>query len=241
MRRFHVMAALCVLLLALAAPLARAELARGSKGEDVRSLQSILIDLGFLEDQADGIFGRKTQEAVRKLQRWWGVDETGAADEGVVNDLEILWDMVMGNPRESGAPADGEDYPPFCSWTDDEDSCRRADYCSRHIAQYPLAVQLAVSNPPEKLKALLAGRIGQFWLEAIGDMYSDWAQRDDRGAESAAGEQYAIFRAALDENAAIWNERCGEGSSRAAVEQMMWLEKTGVDLCYDLYGAEPNR
>ena len=81
----------CLLVLLLAVPCALAELSRGSKGEDVRWLQSMLVDLGFLDDVADGIFGKKTQSGVKALQRYWGVDETGAADEGVINDLEILW------------------------------------------------------------------------------------------------------------------------------------------------------
>ena len=41
----------------------------GSKGEDVRELQQALIDLGYLKGTADGIFGNKTEIAVRKFQK----------------------------------------------------------------------------------------------------------------------------------------------------------------------------
>ena len=41
----------------------------GSKGEDVRELQQALIDLGYLNGSADGIFGNKTENAVRKFQK----------------------------------------------------------------------------------------------------------------------------------------------------------------------------
>lgn len=68
---------LVVCLLLLAAPCALADLSRGSRGEEVRQLQSMLIDLGFLEDQADGIFGKNTQAAVQSIQRYWGMDESG--------------------------------------------------------------------------------------------------------------------------------------------------------------------
>ena len=40
----------CLLAFLLAAPCALAELSRGSKGDEVRQLQSMLIDLGFLND-----------------------------------------------------------------------------------------------------------------------------------------------------------------------------------------------
>ena len=43
-------------------------LSRGSRGEAVRKLQSRLIELGYLDDDADGIFGPNTQYAVRLLQ-----------------------------------------------------------------------------------------------------------------------------------------------------------------------------
>ena len=43
-------------------------LSRGSRGEDVRALQQRLIDLGYLNDDADGIFGPNTQYAVRLFQ-----------------------------------------------------------------------------------------------------------------------------------------------------------------------------
>ena len=41
----------------------------GSRGEDVRELQQALIDLGFLKGTADGVFGNKTENAVRNFQK----------------------------------------------------------------------------------------------------------------------------------------------------------------------------
>ncbi len=41
----------------------------GSKGEEVRELQQALIDLGYLTGTADGVFGNKTENAVRQFQK----------------------------------------------------------------------------------------------------------------------------------------------------------------------------
>lgn len=237
---FVISLAVCLLALLLAAPCALAELSRGSKGEDVRQLQSMLIDLGFLEDKADGIFGKKTQAAVKSIQRYWGVEETGVADEGVINDLEILWALAMGLERESGAPVDDEGYPRSCSWTQDGDEVY-AEFCYRHIEQYPLVIQLSYENPPRKLEYLLMENRCQFWLDSIRTMYADWADRLGGADMSVASEQYDIFRAALEENTAKWNEEAEPGSNEAVLSRMTWLESIGVDLCFDLYGAEPNR
>ena len=230
----------CLLALLLAAPCALADLSRGSRGEDVRQLQSMLIDLGFLEDKADGIFGKKTQAAVKSIQRYWGVEETGVADEGVINDLEILWALAMGLEREAGAPVDDEGYLRFCSWVQDGDDVY-AEYCYRHIEQYPLAIQLSYENPPEKLMYLFAENRCQFWLDSIRTMYADWADRLGGADVSVASEQYEIFREALEENTAKWNQEAEPGSNEAVLKRMNWLESIGVDLCFDLYGAEPNR
>lgn len=242
MRRkgFVIRLLVCLLALLLAAPCALAELSRGSRGEDVRQLQSMLIDLGFLEDKADGIFGKKTQAAVKSIQRYWGVEETGIADEGVINDLEILWALAMGLECESGAPVDEEGYPSSCSWTQDGDEVY-AEFCYRHIEQYPLAIQLSYENPPEKLMYLLAENRCQFWLDSIRTMYADWADRLGGADASVASEQYEIFRTALEGNTAMWNQEAEPGSNEAVLSRMNWLESIGVDLCFDLYGAEPNR
>ena len=230
----------CLLALLLAAPCALADLSRGSRGEDVCQLQQMLIDVGFLDDVADGIFGKKTQAAVKAIQCYWCVEETGIADEGVINDLEILWALAMGLERENGAPVDDGGYPPFCGWTQDGDEVH-AEFCYRHIEQYPLTIQLSYENPPSKLECLLMENSCQFWLDSIRTMYADWSDRLGGADVSVASEQYKVFREALERNTARWNQETEPGSNEGVLKRMKWLESVGVDLCFDLYGAEPNR
>ena len=62
--------ALLVLCFVPAAPaLEPTTLCHGMQGEEVRELQQALIDLGYLKGTADGIFGNKTEIAVRKFQK----------------------------------------------------------------------------------------------------------------------------------------------------------------------------
>lgn len=51
----------------------------GSKGDAVKALQEKLIELGYLDGEADGIYGNGTAAAVRKFQADEGLPETGAA------------------------------------------------------------------------------------------------------------------------------------------------------------------
>lgn len=58
-----------------------APLAYGSRGDAVRAIQQPLLNLGYYDYAVDGIFGFRTQYAVRLLQTDLGLNVTGVADE----------------------------------------------------------------------------------------------------------------------------------------------------------------
>lgn len=63
-------------------------LRQGTRGEPVRALQTALNDLGFDSGQADGIFGRKTDRAVREFQRANGLTVDGIVGRDTRRALE---------------------------------------------------------------------------------------------------------------------------------------------------------
>jgi peptidoglycan hydrolase-like protein with peptidoglycan-binding domain len=58
-----------------------ARLSHGDQGQNVEQLQRALVKAGFMTldemNTGPGIFGDRTREAVRKLQRTWGLEESG--------------------------------------------------------------------------------------------------------------------------------------------------------------------
>ena len=46
----------------------------------MQALQERLIELGYLDDTADGIFGGNTANAIRAAQEQAGMESTGVAD-----------------------------------------------------------------------------------------------------------------------------------------------------------------
>lgn len=64
-----------------------AELKKGSAGESVRKLQQKLTDMGMLNDKVDGVFGSKTEAAVKVAQAQLGFEQTGKADEDFLDAL----------------------------------------------------------------------------------------------------------------------------------------------------------
>ena len=62
-------------------------LASGSSGEAVKTLQTKLIELGFLSGDADGQFGKMTASAVKLFQKQHGLEEDGKVGEKTWNML----------------------------------------------------------------------------------------------------------------------------------------------------------
>ena len=56
-------------------------LMNGSSGEEVKNIQERLIEMGFLSDAADGVFGENTEDAVIAFQEEKGLETTGVVDE----------------------------------------------------------------------------------------------------------------------------------------------------------------
>ena len=70
-------------------------LKRGAKGEDVRALQSALNRLGYVCGAADGIFGPKTEAAVRQLQAVAGIGVDGEFGPISYAALKRIWQGIQ--------------------------------------------------------------------------------------------------------------------------------------------------
>lgn len=68
---------------------AYAVMQKGMRTDGVKVMQQQLIDLGYLNDKADGIFGKKTAKAVSAFQNACGLEVTGIADEATQRQIEI--------------------------------------------------------------------------------------------------------------------------------------------------------
>lgn len=227
-----------LLILLLAAQPAMAELSLGSKGDEVSTLQKRLITFGFLSDKADGVFGENTEQAVKDIQHYWGVEETGVADDGLLNDLDRLWTLIMTDEEEAGAPVSEEGYPECCGWMQDEDGLQ-LQFCHRHIDTNPLKYELAYDNPPDRLHRLLIMRICALWIGAIEEMYDELSESIAMQKKTDTFEdRRREFRETLVIKRKAWQEEYGKGAIEAALAEAAWLEETGIDLCYEAYGPK---
>ena len=95
-------AALLVCLAPLASSLAyeSTTLSHGMQGDEVRELQQALISLGYLKGTADGIYGNKTENAVRKFQRKNKLSADGLAG---IKTKELIFSKASGASSSSGS------------------------------------------------------------------------------------------------------------------------------------------
>ena len=80
----------------------------GSTGEEVKALQQKLIDLGYLEGTADGIFGNKTEKAVRRFQWKNGMTADGLAGKRTLAALGTAQGGAKAPAAETAAAAPAE-------------------------------------------------------------------------------------------------------------------------------------
>lgn len=86
---FQLLAALLTFALLMVFTYADAEVAWGSKGEQVRLIQQKLIEYGYMTGAADGVFGKRTYDAVVWFQRKNGLNVDGVVGPATAAGLGV--------------------------------------------------------------------------------------------------------------------------------------------------------
>ena len=197
-------------------------LTRGSKGEAVRSLQQMLLDLGILRDVADGVFGAKTELAVKDYQTTAGFNSDGIAWPQTLAQLTLDWQTAMGYASAPSIPEPSETAAPrtVCGFYQDENGAAYIQHCTYHQGIIDIAATLLASaDQSNSLRA--QKQIRTLWETELDSFYSEWLQRapvEGQGAiiaaqgtymnclavqETVLQQQYAEETAALQINAEL--------------------------------------
>ncbi|KUO61956.1 MAG: spore cortex-lytic enzyme [Gracilibacter sp. BRH_c7a] len=82
---------ICLILSAVVgAALGDRALTSGSKGSEVKELQQKLTQLGYQLGTVDGVYGKKTEDAVKRFQKNRGLKVDGVAGEKTIKELKRL-------------------------------------------------------------------------------------------------------------------------------------------------------
>ena len=211
------------------------ELAPGSQGDEVKSMQGMLFDLGFLSSAADGLYGPETEQAVKDWQAYNGYGATGIMDDESLHSLMYTWEAVNDLFAEAEEAELRQDQAAACVPMENEQGLHYT-YCSRHARQEKAVALLSAGAPNAKLEKLLCQRLSELWLDDIRAIYDAWEEKLPQEDKHIAREQREGFEDALKAQSAQWEAETEDG--RAAREKALWLDEAGVNLCFEYYGIQ---
>ena len=153
----------------------------GPKGDAVRAAQQRLIELGYLSDKADGVFGAKTEKAIQAFQ----------AAQSLVAD-GIGWPQTL-----ALLAAAGIEDPPVCCALHQED-VQHGYYipCDRHAELIAFEAQLNAQGDAASYQAWAS--LCAAWEEALGALYDQWTAACAPGDAQVVRAAQAGFDALLD-------------------------------------------
>jgi len=202
--------------------------------EEIEYLQYQLFYAGYLGDDisvVDGVFGSKTEAAVRQFQKEHDIDVTGIVCPNTQMALDAEWESDM-------EPQDGEEDPVLYCYTEHyANGTSSVVLCSWHMQVYAEAVDAvnqAGQNDEQIIEGLQAGIT--FWMEERKSLYQQWADLHPEYAQQITEHQDAFmdyYRAQL----AVWNAYFGSPSMAALEKAMEMLAEHCSDLCITLSGA----
>ena len=212
-------------------------LTRGSKGEAVRSLQQMLLDLGILRDVADGVFGAKTELAVKDYQTTAGFNSDGIAWPQTLAQLTLDWQTAMGYASAPSIPEPAETAAPrtACGFYQDENGAAYIQHCTYHRGIIDIAATLLASaDQSNSLRA--QKQIRTLWETELDSLYSEWLQRAPVEAQGAIIAAQATYMNYLAVQETVLQQQCDEET--AAMQINAELARQCALLCNLLHNEQ---
>ena len=168
----------------------------GPGGAAVKNSQQKLIDLGFLQDVADGSFGRKTEGAMAAFQSEYGLAADGIGWPQTLMKLDEIWNKIFNNPYANDFGVDvrslwGEgDYPPVCIRFLSENGWPVTVFCEKHRALANAEYEMGLDGISEEDLSV----IEKIWTDSLNSLYARWeasvSKENDKAVIRAAKEAF---------------------------------------------------
>ena len=185
---------------------ALAELRRGDRGDEVRELQQMLWDTGFIFEEPDGVFGGNTEKAVKWFQEYALLKQTGVVDDRTIDSLYACWLQTMEEngydvPDDEMEPQTAGFAPGYNPYGDDDYSDNYGDYpayCHRyttdagdeHIEMCGFHAQLTANQTLPGLEK---------WTNELNDLYREWIDLSMEKDRAAVASSQAFFMLWLEQ------------------------------------------
>ena len=208
---------------------ARTSFARGDIGDDVKALQERLKGLGYLEGEADGNFGSKTEQAIRKFQQAKSIKVTGKADAETVK-------QIMGGEPAAAQPEQPAENAGVEPQTQPEQPAENAGAEPQTQPEQPAANAGVSAGAQNLLCGKLAYTLPEGWYLVNKNTAATLAAQPDAAAVFAAAQGADFFqKCAQMETDEIYN---AEGYMVMQVKNTgrMGQDQAVLDSAKDVFG-----
>ena len=233
----RIISILLVLMLLLPA-CALAELRRGDSGEEVRALQQMLWETGFIFEEPDGVFGKNTEKAVKWFQEYALLEQTGVVDDRTLDSLYACWLRIMEEngytvPDDEMEPQTAGFVPGYNPYGDGDDYGDYPAYCHRymmdagdeHVELCGFHAQLAANQTLPGLEK---------WTNELNDLYREWIDLSMEKDRAAVASSQAFFMLWLEQQRIVLEQQ-GVENVDDHIEAL--LRNQCVELCERVYAA----
>ena len=201
-----------------------------NKTSEVKELQTLLTELGFLNDQIDGKFGKKTESAVKACQKEYGLKQDGIAWPQTINSLGTAWDAAFGEHEEPAEP--GSAYPDACTYIELEVGNYYWDMCQTHSDIFMNANGKVTDDYTEEEYQLA---YIEAWTEAIEKLYSEWFLKSEGSDQAMVLTHKTMFNGYLSSQRMVWEKLMSDNHAMALEKEANMLREHCLTLCAVVY------
>ena len=205
--------------------------------EAVKELQTWLTDCGYLNDKIDGIFGKKSEQAVKDFQTKAGIAVDGIAWPETAKLLEKEWQILKGIYEEAAAEEVeviefvATQLPACCTRIENENGAVEIAYCADHKVLKDAVDALFESDDTEEdvLNALTLVR--SMYQEELDMLYSKWMEASTQEDQANVVGAQAMFTGLLNMQETAWNKQYGENSAEKLEKINDMLHNQIIEIC----------
>lgn len=192
--------------------------------EEVKVLQSRLTECGYLNDKIDGIYGKKTEQAVKDFQRKAGFTEDGIAWPQTNKQLEKEWQILKGIYVEVPEVV-------CCTRMENADGTVEYVYCEEHLVLMNAVQALFEPEDTEEMHINALKLVKSMYQEEVDMLYTRWLDMSPEEEKANVLNAQVMFNAYLKTQQMIWDKQYGADSREALNKANDMLHSQWIDLC----------
>lgn len=235
--------------------------------DEVYKLQLDLIELDYLHEEPDGVFGPRTEKAVSEFQQAAGLEVTGVADAETLKQIAAaMQNGMVSKPVEEIAPAKPEtsvqevisEEPAVvdatvaveaptqaeavvydcCEHVVNENGVAETRYCAEHQMLMATCDMLLSTAATDEARVKALSQSAALWGVELDFLYQAWMDAVPAEQQPMVVNAMTMFAANLEMQEYTWEQMYGEGSAEAVSRVNEMVISQCVDLCALVYSLE---